>query len=1043
MKPLKLTICAFGSYGEKETIDFEKIGSGIFLITGDTGSGKTTIFDAISFALFGDMSGDGRESSMMRSQYAGASDETYVELLFSEGGKEYRIVRSPSYYRMGKRKNKNGENVLVQSGAKVSLFMPDGMECPGNIREINKKIQEIIGIDREQFSQVGMIAQGEYMKLLQATSKERKEIFSRIFHTDVYQRIQQELRDKDRQLYGKLEDKRKLCLHEMEKAVSEGSSFKDRWEEAKEKPETGMEEILKILAQMIGELKEKEEKYQRQREAVGKEISTFEYEKKGIDENNRLLEQKEKAEQWRNELKNKEMLYKEIKAAAAEGVKAEAVFRKEEDFLQDMKETEDLEKRKKETKEKEEKGERDQKEIRKNWEKRKGELESRLLEIEGQIRDLDRQECKYEELEECRRLLNKREREREEAKAAYDRQEHVWKEWKKETSALRQEENQLLNSPEQLEKWKNKLEEARTKKERLELLTIKEKETEEAEKRWKAKGEELKSASCSYKAANQEYERLYYSFISAQAGIMAAVLKEGEECPVCGSRIHPKKAKLTEGAARESQVTEGKEKKEKASALLAKAAEETGRAESQFLSLKKAAEDMRQELKVGNQEEAEEQLKIWEDREQEASLQLEIQRKKEERFKQVRKELAEREGQQEEKELQVKAMEELWREAREEEKRAGDEVERKRKEVFFPTKEEAESHRRNLDSEKRTLENEKAEWEEREKRSSEILREIKGRLTALEETKLSLLKKEKDSACRFMEELKNQGFQNEHSFRKAMIPKEKMDRMKEDTEKYERDLLQAETIYSQLKEQTKGKERKDTKELEDIIEEKRKEEKEIQSELDGLFAARRCNEGVEKEIRKQVQARETLEKEYRTIHLLYQIANGKLPGTAGLDFQTYIQRRYFKQMIYAANKRLSFMTDGRFLLRCRGMEQLGKQGEVGLDLDVYTMETDQIRDIKTLSGGESFMAALSMALGMADIIQNASGSIHLDTMFIDEGFGTLDEESRTRAVQTLQKLAGGKRTIGIISHVTELKEQMDRKLIIWKDKKGSHIRWEE
>ncbi|WP_243009218.1 SbcC/MukB-like Walker B domain-containing protein [Clostridium sp. AM58-1XD] len=187
--------------------------------------------------------------------------------------------------------------------------------------------------------------------------------------------------------------------------------------------------------------------------------------------------------------------------------------------------------------------------------------------------------------------------------------------------------------------------------------------------------------------------------------------------------------------------------------------------------------------------------------------------------------------------------------------------------------------------------------------------------------------------------------------------------------------------------------------------------------------------------------REKLEKEYQTVHLLYQTANGKLSGTAGLDFQTYIQRQYFKQMIQAANKRLKFMADGRFFLKCRELEDLGRQGEVGLDLDIYSMETDRIRDVKTLSGGESFMAALSMALGMADVIQNAAGNVRLDTMFIDEGFGSLDEESRMRAVRVLQDLAGEKRLIGIISHVTELKDQMERKLIVWKDEKGSHIRW--
>lgn len=177
MKPLELTMSAFGSYGGKETVDFKKIGHGIFLITGDTGAGKTTIFDAVSFALFGETSGQKREPSMMRSQYAAEDQETYVSLKFSERGEKYEITRSPSYTRISKRRNKNGEYSAVPVPAKASLLLPDGSEYPGNLRDINQKIQEIVGVDLNQFSQIAMIAQGDYLRLLHASSRERKEIF--------------------------------------------------------------------------------------------------------------------------------------------------------------------------------------------------------------------------------------------------------------------------------------------------------------------------------------------------------------------------------------------------------------------------------------------------------------------------------------------------------------------------------------------------------------------------------------------------------------------------------------------------------------------------------------------------------------------------------------------------------------------------------------------------------------------------------------------------------------------------------------------------
>ncbi|MFT4005101.1 MAG: SbcC/MukB-like Walker B domain-containing protein [Lacrimispora sp.] len=222
----------------------------------------------------------------------------------------------------------------------------------------------------------------------------------------------------------------------------------------------------------------------------------------------------------------------------------------------------------------------------------------------------------------------------------------------------------------------------------------------------------------------------------------------------------------------------------------------------------------------------------------------------------------------------------------------------------------------------------------------------------------------------------------------------------------------------------------------------REEQKRLQNErarLTGLYS--RASH-AEENLKRQWKEREVLEEEYSLYHNLFQTANGKMAGSVSLDFQTYVQRQYFSQMIQAANQRLKVMTDGQFLLQCRDLDALGKQGEVGLDLDVYTMATDRLRDIKTLSGGESFMAALAMALGMADIIQRTAGNVSMDALFIDEGFGSLDEESRLKAVRILQELAGGRRLVGIISHVTELKEQIGKKLAVKKTEKGSRIQWE-
>lgn len=209
-----------------------------------------------------------------------------------------------------------------------------------------------------------------------------------------------------------------------------------------------------------------------------------------------------------------------------------------------------------------------------------------------------------------------------------------------------------------------------------------------------------------------------------------------------------------------------------------------------------------------------------------------------------------------------------------------------------------------------------------------------------------------------------------------------------------------------------------------------------------MSARRIRNEGAYRNLQKLMEERRKLKEEKQQIEILYTTADGKVTGSARIDFQTYIQRQYFRQMIHAANKRLCIMTDNQFLLQCRDMELLGMKGEVGLDLDVYSMSTDRTRDVKTLSGGESFMAALAMALGMADVIQSTAGKVNIDAMFVDEGFGSLDESSRMKAIRILKELAGDRRLVGIISHVTELKEQIDRKLLVTKNDKGSFVHWE-
>ena len=269
MKPLRLTVSAFGSYADETSFDFERMDHGLFLITGDTGSGKTTIFDAICFALYGEASGESRSGAMMRSQYAADAQDTWVDLLFSDQGKSYRVRRSPSYERVSRRKNRDGAYTRTTVLAKAALFLPDGSEFSGTLTQVNQKIKEIVGVDRAQFSQIAMIAQGEYVRLLHASSKERKEIFSRIFHTGIYGRIQRILREKDKALSELQKQNEGFCLHALSQIrLLPASPYRAAWEEALKRPETGSGELLSLLRAIEEETRREEEAAPRRRAAA-------------------------------------------------------------------------------------------------------------------------------------------------------------------------------------------------------------------------------------------------------------------------------------------------------------------------------------------------------------------------------------------------------------------------------------------------------------------------------------------------------------------------------------------------------------------------------------------------------------------------------------------------------------------------------------------------------------------------------------------------------------------------------------------------------
>lgn len=944
MKPIKLVLSAFGSYGGCECVDFEKMQQGLFLITGDTGAGKTTIFDGISYALYGQTSGRRRDGEMMRSQYAKDTDETYVEFTFNEGGKIYTVRRNPNWMRRSKRKNKDGEYALTKVSAKVELIMPDGTMFPGKMKETDQKIIEIIGMDMNQFSQVSMISQGDFMKLLLASSKERKEIFSKIFPTQIYWRIQMQLKERENQLYGQLENIRNRCRNEIENVQClNDSSYIDEWKETGVFSDIDNGDILELLEKIILESENKE-----------KEIRTFVGKvEKALDAHRVMSEQE----------KNREIFVTDIHKLEPEIQLLISEVNTEQNVLTT---------------------------IRKNYEEEWHVKQNQILKIRQELPEYDRLDQERKEWDQvvkqrkvCQKFIYESEIEvnklRERLNQIQIRQEKL-----KDSGVHKVQVEQLLIQYQE-------------KSKRVETLLNKQLPWNQLQKQQREAKKRLENRMSEYQLASQKYDRLYTQFIASQAGLMARDLQEGKPCPVCGSTHHPAPHSIqTSGAIVDQVMVENaKSIRDRAEAQIENERQAYLKISNENIALKNQIlqeastwiENVEKllengqfwELLTGNLRESQRTCHQLAGKLRQLNMDMET-------FESNQKILQSMENQQ--KEIQEKYVVYVQKSAvlETEEKQHGTIVAALGEKLIYGSKKEAEGVAVKLEQELGYL---KRQLEKRE----EILEQKKNRLQV------------------------RQGQLTERKNQLAMVEKEASKAKKAFTTQLDKNNWEPDLSQKQLELMKKN----------------------LMNEEKKVYSICESNKNIYRHLKEVLANYKEEQLYFAQIRNLSRIANGGLSGAAKIDFQTYMQRRYFKQMVHAANRRLAAMSRNQFLLECRDMDQLGKQGEVGLDLDVYSLVNDNVRDIKTLSGGESFMAALALALGMADVIQQEAGKIHVDTLFIDEGFGSLDENSRNQAVSILNDLAGGERLVGIISHVHELKEQIEQKIQVEKTEHGSKI----
>ena len=930
MKPLKLTMSAFGSYAGKNVIDFTGQQQGIFLITGDTGAGKTTIFDAITYALYNQTSGGERNGNMMRSQYAQPETETYVELEFLYRGQTYRVRRNPDYKIT--KTLKNGKIREQKVPHSVELTMPDGTVFPEKKNATDAKIIEILGLTADQFSQIVMIAQGDFLKLLYTKSDERKMIFSKLFRTDIYWKIQENLRRKSMEM-----DER---IQENDRAFEQEKSRIILLPESEELP---LDELVERLRERVKDALKEQNLRRANVEELNKKITKYE-------EINKLFVSLEKIRQNGKELEARQVESKERRQQIENALKADKVLVAEQQNL-----------RQQQTVEQSVQAIAKMEETLTNNQEMFETLKTQLQEVEAEQKreaaDIQKKMLALEQSFPSYEALQNARSEEQQAKK-------VWEDLGK-------------TSEESFHKKEAGIAALKEQQKRQEQVV------EQTKKNW-----EQTSLSASESA--KHYEHMYEAFLKEQAGILAENLSAGCPCPVCGSTVHPDPAKLSDHAVTELEVEQAKKTRAAAEEKrdLAYAAFEAEKTEKQKLAQAVEKEEadfvLAQTIAKQQRKEAEQNY---------VSLQKIAEQIRE---KLVYPSLAEAKK-------QYAAMQKALEAAEQE-------IERKRQKVS---------------------------------ELAEAMNTLKGQKLAEEENQKTAKKLAAKTEKEYAKLLEKSGFVSEETYHLAILPERSRSKLEREEKEYESQCLRQQSEQKLLEKQVSGKTYTDTTELNEQLKAEKQALKEAEKTYMELHTAYENDRSVLQNCAVYLEKGKKLESEDQVIKSLSKTANGRLSGSAKIDFETYIQRQYFKQIIHEANKRLLTMSNHQFILKLKEEANTGRKTNEGLDLSVYSFVTDSERDVKTLSGGESFLAALAMALGLSDIVERSAGAIHPDMMFIDEGFGSLDAQSRQQAIEVLAELAGDSRMVGIISHVTELKEQIDRKLVVSRTDKGSRAVWTE
>lgn len=1069
MRPLKLKMQAFGSYGRETVIDFTKPEQNLFLITGDTGAGKTTIFDAIVFALYGEASSTSnkKEGVVLQSQYAELNIEPYVEMEFMEGEERYTVRRVPRHLKTVTRGAAKGKGTREITGS-VTLFMPDGTEYPS--KETNAKLQEITGLTKSQFMQVAMIAQGEFMELLRAKSDDKKKIFRKLFNTEMYEQIVNELGNRKRNMEREIAVIRTRCQSETARIKFSGDKAEEknpgddeisfcekRLEELKKRVSDGeivvMPELTEVLERYLvildNQLKKAQKLYEDAAEIRDKKRDIYIEAQQLQSLFIQRKQTEEELEEYRKqsfEMENKEKLagsvsdaweiktfYDFWKAGQEDAERVRTAFETQTERLPGLMEEEEGMIQEEQKKQKE--LETVQEEYTRTLEKAE-----KAIQLFGQIKETKKKMDMGKELLEKARI-------KEEAdKKAFEVLENREK-------ALRDRSEQLADAGEKLAVCQSQMKEINGMTADLKALSSIYKEQKTYEKKIEELKEKYKEARASYEKKHGEYEKKRQNFLDAQAGFLASELMEGMPCPVCGSTEHPRPCVMKK---EHSEFTrEGMDLLEKETEKL-RAEQENLSAEvksnTDLRDVKKQDFDesfnrlknrMRENIQALPEEfspgQGQELIRQWMKEVQENGIKY--QRDWEE-LQSVQKQMKDLE---EEKPAVRKQMEISAEQVRE----VGIAYESAKAEFqsySFSSDFESEEAAKKAEAEaarkkERFTEDYNTARAAREKAGTErsntetLIKKYRAELPAAEAEE-EKRKKNYESMAEGKEMAESQWKSLTDIYEKQMT-----EQLRKEVQVFREGKKAAEGKAQSLTAAIGNRKPPVMADIQKETEDAEHRLKSAESLRDQIRSVYKDNKEADHILSPMLQERQKLVEEHGRIDHLYRLVSGNVSGSR-MDLETYVQRYYLEKILYAANRRFRDMSAGQFELRMYNLEKAGEGKNRGLDLMVYSAVTGKEREVRTLSGGESFMAALALALGMADQIQESSAAINLDMMFIDEGFGSLDEHSRNQAVKVLLEMAEGSKLIGIISHVTELKQEIEDQLIVTKDESGSHVKWQ-